>query len=131
MTDSPNIALVQAMYASSRSRDYVTFRDLCAPDLVWRQNPGFPGGGVHEGADAVIAGVYGAFAQRWASFRFEAQTFRNTGDAVLVTGAYHGTALQTGKTVTADACHVIEIAEGKISRFQQYADTKLLWDALT
>ena len=48
----------------------------------------------------------------------------------MVTGAYEGKNKKTGKTFVSEAAHVYELNAGKVISFQQYADSKIIWDAM-
>jgi ketosteroid isomerase-like protein/catechol 2,3-dioxygenase-like lactoylglutathione lyase family enzyme len=128
-TMSP-LDVTRALYRSVREKDYATFAELTTPDLEWSQCQGFPGGGVHRGRDAVIREVLEAFGHRWASFGFEIGEMRATGDEVIVTGVYRARRAPDEREVVADACHVYTLRGGRIARFRQITDTKVLWDAL-
>jgi ketosteroid isomerase-like protein len=46
----------------------------------------------------------------------------------VVEARYTGTFKKTGKGLDAQVCHVWKIRDGKITSFQQYADTAQLQD---
>ncbi|HVT72209.1 MAG TPA: nuclear transport factor 2 family protein [Lacunisphaera sp.] len=125
-----NIEIVRAVYASVRESDYDAFRRLCAPDVIWTQNKGFPQGGVRVGAEAVIDGVFRRFAREWTSWRYELEQVLESGNQVVALGAYHGVHAQTNKRMKADAAHVFRLADGKVVAFRQFADTKAVCDAM-
>lgn len=125
------VDIVEALYRSFREQDYASFRQLCAPDLVWAQNEGFPNGRTYHGTEAVIAGVFQANDQRWEGFRFVKESIHAAeGGLVFVIGRYQGMNRSTGKKLDAAVTHVYELREGKVARFRMFADTKTLWDTL-
>lgn len=56
--------------------------------------------------------------------------FYDAGDSVIVEGRYSGTYKATGKSKDAQVCHVWDVKDGKVTRFQQYADTAKLQDVM-
>ncbi len=128
-TMSP-VDITRALYRSVREKDYATFAELTTPDLEWNQCRGFPGAGVRRGRDAVVREVFEAFGHRWASFGFEIGEMREIGDDVIVTGVYRARRAPDEREVVADACHLYTFRGGRIARFRQITDTKVLWDVL-
>ena len=126
-----NVEVVRRMYRAFADGDYDTFRALTDPDLVWIQNAGFPNGRRHTGADAVVKNVFEGFGTDWKNWRFDAENYLESENAVVVIGTYTGQHRVTGKTFNAAAAHVYDLRNGKIHRFRQFADTKLIADAMT
>jgi hypothetical protein len=125
-----NSEVVHAIYRSVRDRDFSAFRALCAPGVVWTQNAGFPNGGVRVGADAVITGVFERFQREWTSWRYEIEQMLEVGEQIVVLGVYDGVFAHTQKHMRSDAAHVFWIEGGKIVAFRQFADTKVVHDAM-
>ena len=103
---------------------------LCTTDIEWIQNEGFPYGGRHVGAAAVIEGVRNTLMSKWEGFGFERREMHESGDVVTVIGVYRGKHVDTGKAVIADAAHVLEFEGKLLKRFRQFTDTKLFADAV-
>jgi ketosteroid isomerase-like protein len=62
--------LILQLYAAFSSRDLVELERICAKDILWTQNPGFPGGAVNQGIKDIIKNVYDANTARWKFFNF-------------------------------------------------------------
>ncbi|HEY4249456.1 MAG TPA: nuclear transport factor 2 family protein [Lacunisphaera sp.] len=125
-----NLEIVHAVYRSVSESDFDTFRGLCAPDVEWRQNVGFPNGGRRLGADAVVKEVFNRFAAEWSEWRYETDEILEVGSTLVVLGAYEGTYAKTRKHMRAEAAHVFWLKDGRIIRFRQFADTKIVHDAM-
>ncbi len=125
-----NVEIIQALYRAYRSQDYATFRSLCLPDIAWVQSEGFPGGSTWVGADAIIKGVFEGNASRWEGFGFDIDEYLDAGSAVVVTGTYRGTHRVSGRSFRAATAHLFDLEEGKVKRFRQYTDTRIICDAL-
>jgi uncharacterized protein len=126
-----NLAIVQQLYAAFGQRDWETIRELFAPDIEWIQNEGFPGGGRHMGADAVLNEVFAKFRADWTSWQAVVTEWLDAGHAVIALGEYRGTHGATGKSTVAAFAHVYEVRAGRITRFRQFTDTAMIRDAMT
>ncbi|NET34557.1 MAG: nuclear transport factor 2 family protein [Cyanothece sp. SIO1E1] len=126
-----NIEVIQELYRAFRERDYEAFLRLSTEDLEWIQNEGFPGGATRKGASAVIEGVFKANDDTWESFAYQIEEFLDAGNSVIVIGRYAGRNLASGKPMSAAATHVYDLRDGKVCRFRMFADTKIIWDAMS
>lgn len=126
----PNLDVIHELYRAFREGDDDAFRAVCTPDVEWIQNEGFPNGDTRRGADAVIEGVFRKFDEDWSRFGFEIEEIHDAGDAVIVIGAYVGEHRASGRTLRAAAVHAYDLANGRVRRFRQFTDTKVIWDVL-
>lgn len=127
-----NIEIIETLYSAFRNKDDDTFRTLCFDDIEWIQNEGFPNGGHHHGADAVIENVFHQFEKDWNYFKFKVEEMFESqdGSKVTVIGTYLGEHKQTWKTMEAAAVHTYEIEDQKVKKFRQFTDTALIQAAL-
>ncbi len=125
-----NVETIEKLYRIIRAKDYDAFPSVCAPDVEWIQNEGFPGGATRRGAQAVMDGVFRVFDSAWENWGFDIEHYLDAGDTVVVVGKYRGRYRASGKLFSASAAHVYDLKDGKISRFRQFADTKLVCDAM-
>lgn len=125
-----NIELIKSMYKAFADRDHQTLTQICHPQIEWIQNKGFPNGGHNIGIEAIIENVFNSFAKLWLDFKFEKLEFLDSGKAVTVIGFYQGTNKETEKSFHSDTVHVFEIENNQVKRFRQFADTKMMWDAI-
>jgi ketosteroid isomerase-like protein len=123
-----SVEIIEKLYEAFKSKDYDLFRSICDTDIEWIQNKGFPKGGYHHGADAVIKNVFKQFEQEWIYFKYNIDEMFESrdGSRVTVIGAYLGEHKQTRKFVKAAAAHIYEIENRKIKRFRQYTDTAVI-----
>ena len=127
MTD---LETVQRLYDAFAARDAETIRALFHPDIEWVQNDGFPGGGRHVGADAVLNDVFAKFRTEWTAWQAPVHEWLDAGDTVVALGEYQGTHKATGKSTTAAFAHVYDLRDGRIVRFRQYTDTAKVREAM-
>lgn len=125
-----NLDVVRELYRSFRERDYEAFLRICSPDLEWIQNEGFPRGSTKRSAQAVVEQVFKTFNHDWDNWRFDIEEYLDAGDTIIVIGTYSGVHRGTGKSMRSPAAHVYDLAGGLITRFRQFTDTKVIWDAM-
>ena len=124
--------IIENLYSTLQNKDYGAFRELCSENLEWIQNKGFPKGGHHHGADAVIKNVFQQFEKDWNTFKFKRKELFESKDGTKVTviGSYIGEHKQTRKTVDAATVHIFELKHSKVRRFRQFTDTATIRAAL-
>ncbi|MGH9945045.1 MAG: nuclear transport factor 2 family protein [Pyrinomonadaceae bacterium] len=118
-----NLEIIKRLYTAFGEHDTETILNLFAPDIEWIQNEGFPGGGRHVGADAVLQDVFAKFRLEWDNWQAIVSEWLDAGDAIIALGEYRGRHNRTGKAVTAAFAHVYWIRDGRIYKFQQFTDT--------
>jgi ketosteroid isomerase-like protein len=123
-----NKLLIEKLYQGFRERDIPALSKICHPEIVWTQNPGFPGGRVSIGIAEIITNVYEANTNRWKYFQFSRESIISGEDTVLVQGSYIVTGKNHERSVSAQTAHVFKIEDNKVISFQQYTDSKTLWD---
>ena len=123
-----NLEVIQELYRAFREKDYDAFLQLCTPNLEWIQNEGFPRGATRQGAEAVVEGVFKVFNHDWESWSFDIEQYIDAGETVI--GSYAGRYCLSGKSFRSPAAHVYDLCDGKVSRFRQFTDTKMIWDAM-
>lgn len=127
-----NVEIIQGMYDAFATGDVPSVLAKMSTDIVWNEAENFPyaDGNPYIGPDAIVEGVFARIGQDWDGFALTDQNLYSVEDnMVLVTGRYKGTHLQTGKSMNAQHVHVWWLEDGMVTRFQQYADTKQVWDA--
>jgi hypothetical protein len=132
MTDTPPppVETVRALYAAFARRDRDGILALLHPQIVWVQNAGFPNGGPHTGAVRVVDEVLARFRKEWSDWRADVRELLEAGRAIVALGAYRGTHAATGRSMTAAFAHVYWVEAGRLTRFEQYTDTRMVAEAL-
>ncbi len=126
-----NVAIISGMYDSFKTGDIPAVLDKMANDIVWNEAEHFPyaDGNPYIGPDAVLNGVFARLGDEWESFQITDQSIYPVGDhMVLATGRYTGTYKKTGNSLDAQHAHLWWLEDGKVTRFQQYTDTKQAWE---
>jgi len=125
-----NHDIVAAHYAAGASGDLEGMLAPIEPDTEWVEEAGFPTAGTYVGRQAVLEGVFGALGERFDGFGFELETIIDGGDTQVALGNYRGTARATGKSFDARVAHVWHFRDGKLSRFEQFADSAVVLASL-
>jgi ketosteroid isomerase-like protein len=118
-----NLEIVQSLYQAFAEQDREQILAIFDPGIEWLQNEGFPGGGRFVGAEAVMDGVFGRLGREWEGWGAEVYRWLDAGESIVALGEYHGTNRATGRAMTAAFAHVLWVREGRVVRFEQYADT--------
>jgi uncharacterized protein len=119
-----NVDFVKGLYAAFGTGDVPKVLGSMHPQIRWTQTAGYRiGGGVHEGPQAVLANVFAKIPVDFESFSIDAERLLDAGNVVVMQGHYVAKGKGTGKSVRAAVVHVLEIADGKIVRFDQYVDS--------
>ena len=128
-----NVKLMKGLYDAFGRGDIPTVLGAMSPDIQWSQaegNPYRPGGEAWVGPDTVLNELFMRLGAEWDGFTVHPRSFHDAGDSVIVEARYSGTFKATGKSMDTQVCHVWDIAGGKLTRFQQYADTAKLRDVM-
>jgi uncharacterized protein len=124
-----NVTFVKNLYAAFGRGEVPTVLGAMRPDITWYQaesNPYWPNGEALVGPDAVLKTVFMRLGTEWDGFTIHPKSFHSAGDTVILEGRYSGTYKPTGKSLDAQFCHIWDVKDGKVTRFQQYVDTAKL-----
>ena len=120
-----NVKLVEAAYEGFARGDIQPLVDIMDETIEWHEAEHFPywRGGPFVGPQAVLEDVMGRLPQDFDGFRVDVQRIVGCGDTVLSEVRYRATVKSNGKPLDAQGAHVWDFRDGKVVRFQQYADT--------
>lgn len=120
-----NVETIRKMYAAFATGDVGGVLGSMDPQIVWNEAESFPyaDGNPYVGPGAVAQGVFMRIGGDWNGFAVSPAEYHDAGDAVIVEGRYTGTFKRTGAKLDAQFCHIWRLRDGKVVRFQQYADT--------
>jgi len=128
-----NVNLVKGLYDAFGRGDIPTVLGAMSQDIHWHQaesNPYMPSGEAWVGPDAVLNNLFMRLGEEWDGFSVHPRSFHDAGGSVIVEARYSGRYKATGKNMDTQVCHVWDIKDGKVTRFQQYADTAKLHDVM-
>ena len=124
-----NVSLLKNLYAAFGRADIPTVLAAMSADIEWHQaenNPYMPSGEAWVGPDTILNNLFMRLGTEWDGFTVHPKVFHGAGDSVVVECRYTGTYKPTGKSMDAQVCHVLDVKNGKVTRFQQYIDTAKL-----
>jgi uncharacterized protein len=130
MGEHENTELVQRTYGSFQSGDIPALLDSLSEDVEWvtAKVEGVPVSGTWRGREQV-----GQFFQTLSDTQevrqLELREFVAQDDKVIALGHYAWHVKATGREWESDFTHVLSVRDGKVTRFQEYADTAALGDA--
>lgn len=127
-----NVKVLKTLYEAFGRGDIPTVLGAMTPDIHWSQaesNPYMPTGEAWVGPDAVLS-LFMKLGAEWDGFSVHPKSFHGAGDSVIVEARYSGTYKSTGKSMDTQVCHVWDVKDGKVTRFQQYVDTAKLQDVM-
>lgn len=124
-----NFEVIRAHYAGSDRKDLAAMMAPITDATAWTEMAGFPYAGTYVGPDAIIAGVFARIGADWEGYTFTLEKLVDGGDTIVGIGTYSGIFRKTGKSMSARVVHVWDMDGGKVVRFEQFTDTKLVAEA--
>jgi ketosteroid isomerase-like protein len=123
---STNLEIIKGVYNAFATGDFPAFLNAMDPKIEWNEAENFPyaDGNPYIGADAIVQGVFARIGADWEYWTITDQVYHVTLEAmVIVTARYNAKHRITGKVIRAQVTHMWTLKDGKITRFNQYADT--------
>lgn len=126
---SKNHDAIKAHYAGSDAGDLAAMMAPITKDTAWTEMAGFPYSGTYVGTDAIVEGVFRRIGEEWDGYTFTLERLVEGDTTIIGIGTYSGTFRKTGKKMKARVAHVWDMEGGKVVRFEQFTDTKLVVEA--
>jgi ketosteroid isomerase-like protein len=124
-----NLEMAQTIYDAFERGDIMTVLAGMDPEIEWREAEGNPyqlDGSVWLGPQAVVDKLFLSLGNEWDGFTLTVHSLDHAAHSVLMQGRYTGRYKPTGRSLDAQACHVLRFRNGKLVGFQQYCDTAQL-----
>ena len=128
-----NLNIIKQMYHAVANGDFPAFLNSMDAAIEWNEAENFPyaDGNPYIGPNAVAAGVFGRIAADWEYWTLSDLEYHDCNpDKIIVTGRYNAKNKTTEKIIKAQFMHMWTLSNNKATRFQQYADTKQVADAM-
>jgi len=128
-----NMSLLKNLYDAFGRGDIASVLGAMSPEIEWYEaesNPYMPSGKAWVGPDAVLNNLFMKLGVEWDGFTVRPKFFHDAGNSVIVEARYSGTYKATGKSMDTQVCHVWDLKDGKVTRFQQYVDTAKLQEVM-
>ena len=128
-----SVDMVKNLYEAFGQGNIPAVLEGMSPDVRWHQaenNPYMPTGEPFVGPEAILNQLFAKLGEEWDEFTVHPKTFHDAGESVIVEARYTGTFKATGKSMDAQVCHVWDLKDGKVIRYQQYLDTAKIRDVM-
>lgn len=124
MNEQENIKIVQRTYELFKSGDIETLLNMYSDDVSWQlpEMENVPYAGKVNGRESVTD-FFSRLDAAEENLTFETTEFIAQGDKVVVLGNHSWRVKATNKEYASDFAHVVTVAGGKITGFQEYMDT--------
>jgi hypothetical protein len=120
LVDAPTDEQIRAGYAAFNERG--EFKPaLYHPDVEWHNDPEWPGGGVHHGAEAIRRDLERQ-REAWGEARYEPVEIIRMGDRILVLVDVRVTGKASGAPVSVEGAHIFTLRDGKVAKVQAFTD---------
>jgi ketosteroid isomerase-like protein len=124
-----NVTTVRSIYEAFGRGDVDAVFDAMTEDIEWDESAGMPYGGVYRGRDEIVTNVFGPILADVDGFTAEPDEIVPLDeDRVFAHG--HHTVQGAHGPVDAHFIHIWTVQDGKVTRYQQLADTKRFCDAV-
>jgi len=124
-----NVGIVRSIYEAFGRGDVDAVFAAMTENIEWDESPGMPYGGVYHGRDEIVTKVFGPILTDVDGFTADpAEILPLDDNRVLAQGQHAGHGARG--PVDARFIHIWTIQDGKVTRYQQLADTKRFCDAI-
>lgn len=125
-----NVDIIKGLYQAFAEGDMDSVLAVLDANVEWIESDGIPYGGVFQGQEAVVNGVFAKIGAEWDNFTAHVDEFIDAGDTVVTLGVDSGTYKATGKSMQAPTASIWQLKNGKIVKFRQYIDTLAVTSAI-
>jgi len=128
-----NMSIIQKIYDDFVKGDIPAIGAVMDTNVVWNEAENFPlaDGNPYIGFDAIVKGVFGRIGEEWEYWNLTGLNYNEmANNKILVTGRYQAKYKKNGAVINLQMAHLWSLKDGKITNFQQFADTKGIADAI-
>lgn len=128
-----NVQLIKNIYDNFAQGNIEAVGAVMHEKVEWNEAENYPyaDGNPYVGMPAILEGVFGRIQSEWEYWTLENLKFHKVEDnMVLVTGRYNAKYKKNGEVIDLQMAHLWTLDNGKVMKFQQYADTKGIADAM-
>ncbi len=132
VSDPNNLAVIQGAYDAFSKGDVPSVLAALDANVVWNEAEGnaYADGNPYKGPDAVLKGVFERIGADYEYFNLsDIKLHEVSNNQVFATMRYNGKLKKNSAIIDAQAAHFWTLKDGKVTAFQQYVDTKQLYDA--
>ena len=128
-----NMAVIQKLYDDFTKGDMEAVGAALDANIEWNEAENFPyaDGNPYIGFDAILNGVFARIGAEWDYWNLVDLNYQDmANNQVLVTGRYQGKYKINSAVIDIQMAHLWNLKDGKVTKFQQFADTKGIDEAI-
>lgn len=128
-----NMAVIQKLYDDFTKGDMEAVGAALDANIEWNEAENFPyaDGNPYIGFDAILNGVFARIGAEWDYMNLVDLNYQDmANNQVLVTGRYQGKYKINSAVIDIQMAHLWNLKDGKVTKFQQFADTKGIDEAI-
>lgn len=132
ITNTYNVEVINSLYEYFGTGEIPKVLELMDANIVWNEAEGnaYADGNPYVGPEAVLNGVFARIGAEHEYFKVTDVKLHNMLDNKVLATLRYDAKYKKGKAYNAQVAHVWTLENGKITAFQQYVDTKKIYDAL-
>jgi hypothetical protein len=122
-----NITIIQKVYNDFAKGDIKAVGAALDSKIEWNEAENFPfaDGNPYIGFEAILKGVFGRIGTEWEYWNLtDLKFYEMANDKILVSGRYQAKFKKNGAVINLQMAHLWDLKDGKVTKFQQFADTK-------
>jgi steroid delta-isomerase-like uncharacterized protein len=134
LLNTNNLAVIEKVYVDFAKGNIPEVLSAMADDIEWNEAENFPyaDGNPYVGSEAVLNGVFKRIGEEWEYWNLTNLKYQQmTNDKILTTGRYDAKYKKNGRKINMQMAHLWTLNDGKITSFQQFADTKAIAEAIS
>ncbi len=128
-----NMTIIQKLYDDFAKGDMEAVGAALDANIEWNEAENFPyaDGNPYIGFDAILNGVFARIGAEWEYWNLVDLNYHDmANNQVLVTGRYQGKYKKNSAVINLQMAHLWNLKDGKVTKFQQFADTKGIDEAI-
>ncbi|MBE9491158.1 MAG: ester cyclase, partial [Bacteroidetes bacterium] len=133
LSSPDNINIIKKLYDDFAKGDIPAVGAVMDEKIEWNEAEGFPyaDGNPYIGLDAIVNGIFARIGEEWEYWNLTDLNFNEmSNNMILATGRYQAKYKKNGTLINLQMAHLWSLKDGKIIKFQQYADTKTIANAI-
>jgi ketosteroid isomerase-like protein len=124
-----NVSVVHGIYDAFGRGDVDAVFGAMTPEIEWDEAEGMPYGGLYRGREAIVENVFGPILGDVEGFTANPdEILPLDGSRVIARGRHTGQGAHG--PVDARFIHIWTLTDGKVSRYEQLADTRMFCQAV-
>jgi len=133
LSSPDNMATIQKLYADFAKGDIPAVGAAMDEKIEWNEAENFPyaDGNPYIGFDSILNGVFARIGAEWEYWNLTDLDYHEmSNNMILATGRYQAKYKKNSAIINLQMAHLWSLKDGKVTKFQQFADTKGITDSI-